>query len=562
MKNEFLMSLLIVGFWILNPNVGISQVTSGLATMSKPAIKGNYGGTYQLNNGNVAVFYQTSDGVYAYEFNADSKFVKEHQGAEALKVLDQVTEQSTEINNVATKEFTSMNVMFAGASWGSVKLQKGSLFINSDKNFIYGMDYKKGESEKLKAEGTWRTVPIGNRAIIPEDLKVVKFKGNNGKYMSFTFSPLGVNTMAPAAGYIQSAGIITEKISITNPPPHNSNRLVVFKVGGKTFEESNNIHIMPYAMQSLGAGISANGNFIAMTMPLYAPSSVKEHKALLAPDEDKNNLYIYEIDDNNQVVSQAIHKSELRTVNFQAVATEDKTFVVGTGKEGRNWRMFYAGQAAMSGLTVAVLDKSGKVVGSHSYLEKDLLNKYEIAGTGKGKFQKFTGGPNFYRAEKLENGNTFIFGVSDGYHHGILLSAANELIKYYVFPHADLTKHTIHTQQLEVIGNKVYLVLSDQPLALSNAVQKSTSTSSSTSGNIKTTTTSTSTSQLFEIYHVSQLFTIDGKDGKCSQLWLNNIQKNFHTLGNTPAFFGKDAIYFSGRIKAKGKDLSLVKISY
>ena len=565
-KNSFI-SLTLMCVLALFSNTVFSQINSSVAPMAKPvAKKGVYGGIYQLNNDNISVFYGSPDGIYAYEFDPNSKFIKELQGDEALNSLNLVTDESFEQADAGGFEVPdnkSLNVMFAGASWGALKLQKGLLYLKSDKKFIYGFDYEKQSTEKLKVEDTWRTLPIGNRIIIPEDLKVVVFKAKNGKSMSYTFSSLGMANFAPVSGYIQSAGIITEKVSIKDPSPYNSNRLVIFKVGGDPYEETSDIHIMPYAMQGVGTGVSAKGNFVVLTMPLNAPSTVKEQKALRARDEARDNLYIYEVGADNKVISESSYKSALRTVNFQAVSTDEKTFIIGTGTEGKNWRMFYGGTSDMSGLTLAVLDKDGKISGSHTYLEKDFLAKFEVAGQNKSKLQRFSGGPNFYRADKLDNGNTFIFGRSDAHHHGILVSSTNELIKYYVFPHLDLEKNAIYTEQLEVRGNKIYLVLSDQPFEYSNAYKESTSSSKSTSGNITTTTTTTSQSQILEIFHLSQLFTIDGTTAKSTQLQLDEIQKDFYTLGNTPAFFGKNSIYFPGKIKAlKGKEVALINIPY
>lgn len=549
--------LLLIIIWCLFVATPLleAQVKSGKTSLDKASVKGNFGGLYALDNGNLAMFYMHKDGVSAYEFNDIATFEKAQQGNDAIELVDQAMLTQKQENAPEIKEFTSLEVMFVASSWGALKLQKGLLGLKSDSKFIYGYDYEKIEDRKLKAEDTWRTNIIGNRAIIPDDLKTVKFKGENGRYMSYSFLPIGISSMAPINGYIQSVGVITEKVSIRNPSSNHFNRLVIFKVGGKSLDETNNIHIMPYAMQGVGSGISAKGNFIALTMPLNAPSTVKEQKALLAPDEDKNNLYIYELDDNNQVVAEAMHKSDLRTVNFQTLATHDKTIVIGTGAEGKNWRMAYLGQTAMSGLTYAVLNLEGKVIASKTYLEKEFAAKFESAGSDKAKLQKFTGGPNFYQVKTLENGNIFILGKSDGYHHGILLSAEHELIKYFIFPHADVTKHHYFTHQLEARGNKIFLVNSDQPNELSNSVQESTSSS----GN----TTTTTKKQLFEIFHTTQLFTIDGASGKTELHVLDEIQKNFNSMGNIPALFTNNAIYFPGRIKApNGKDIGLIRFEY
>lgn len=562
MRNLKLLSIIIGCFFVSLAPLK-SQVKSGTTSLDKSSAKGNFGGLYALDNGKLVLFYMHKDGVSAYEFNANATFEKAQQGNVAIELLDRAMLTEKQASAANLKEFTGMEVMFVASSWGALKLQKGILGLKSDSRFIYGHYYKKIEDRKLKAEDTWRTSVIGNRAIIPDDLKMVLFKGKNGHFMSYSFKPVGISAMAPINGAIQSVGVIAEKVSIKNPSPYNANRLVIFKVGGKSLDETNNIHIMPYAMQGVGSGISAKGNFIVLTMPLNAPSTVKEQKALLAPDEAKNNLYIYEVDDNNQVVAEAMHKSDLRTVNFQTVATQNKTIVIGTGAEGKNWRMAYLGQTAMSGLTYAVLNLEGKVIASKTYLEKEFAAKFESAGSGSAKLQKFTGGPSFYQAETLENGNVFILGKSDGYHHGILLTAEHELIRYFIFPHADVTKHHYFTHQLEVRGNAIFLVNSDQPHELSNEVQRSSSSSTSTSGNIKTTTTSTVTEQLFEIFHVTQLFTIDGKSGKSEKYVLNEIQKNFNSMGNIPALFTSNAIYFPGRIKApNGKEVGLIRFEY
>ena len=245
-----------------------------------------------------------------------------------------------------------------------------------------------------------------------------------------------------------------------------------------------------------------------------------------------------------------MHKSGLRTVNYQAVPTADKTYVIGTGAEGKNWRGAYMGQTAMSGVSVVVMDKDGKIVSGRTYLDKELESKYEVAGTGKGKFQRFTEGPQFHTAEKLPNGNTFLFGDSKGFHHGILLSANDELLKYYVFPRADLAKFSHFTEQLKVQGNNVYLLVADQPHELSNAVSTTVSPGWIT------------TSQSFEIYHTSMLYTIDGASGKSSKLDLNTVQKGFHTIGDTPAYFAKTGIYIPGRVKPNGKELAVIKVPY
>lgn len=545
------------------------HILTANAPMTKDAAKGMYTGSYVLDNDHILICYETSNGTaYGYEFSDNAQFVKEYQGEEFNALIARIkSTESVQVHNA--KEVNSLDVMYTSRNFGGgLVLRTATLYLNSDKKFIHGFELQEKDKKKLKAQDTWKTIEVGSHAIIPDNLRQVKFQAKNGRHMLFNFDKSESLVIAPMQGAIQTAGIIVEKVNIRQPSPYNMNRLAIYTISGNDQKESSEIHIMPYAMQSVGVGRSAKGNFLAMTMPVQGFSTVKAQNKLFAPSEDRNNLYIFEIDKDNKVIHETVFKSPMMEVNYQALPAGNKTLLIGTGSEGRNWRAAYAGQK-MTGLALAFLDDQGKITSSHSYSGKDFMNKTEEAGTGKNKLSmKFTGGPDFYRAEVLENGNYFILGSSHGYHHGILMSAKGELIKYYIFPHADLEKHIPFTNQLEIRGNQIYFVKTDQPNSLSNQVQSKTSSSSSTSymaGGyaLKTTTTTTTTKQRFEIYHISQVFSIDGTNGNCSQLWLQDHYKNFHTLGNFPAIFTEKGIYFSGRVKAdKGKEIGLVKMNY
>ena len=112
------------------------------------------------------------------------------------------------------------------------------------------------------------------------------------------------------------------------------------------------------------------------------------------------------------------------------------------------------------------------------------------------------------------------------------------------------------------------MLLADQPHDLTNEKQTSTSSSSTTHSmgggyQLKTTTSYTQTTQLFEIFHLSNVYVIDGSNGATRKIQLDDEVKKFHTLGNSPALFTDEGIYIPGRIKAnKGKEVSLIKIDY
>jgi uncharacterized membrane protein YcaP (DUF421 family) len=544
-----------------------AQIKSGTAEVSKTLKKAVYGGTYSLTNGNIGVFFQEKDELAAYEFDSNAQYVVTHNGSEANNLLNKANHQEStvtkQINASEISDGMGLKIMYPKESWGSLKLVNGLIYLSSTDKFINGFELEEKDTRKLKIEGTWRTNNIGARAIIPEGKTYYKFKAQNGRFMSFDLAKTAI-PIVPVNGYLQSAGIITEKISISNPSPHNANRLVIFKIGFDN-QETNNIHIMPYSMRGIGVGSDAQGNMTVLTVPLNAPSTYGPHKKLNAKDEERGFLYLYRFDQDNNLIDEQKIKSDLNNVNsYQTIVAGNKTFLVGTGKtDGKGFISSYPGQKT-DAVSIALLDENGKLSPFKTYSEKELISKLETNGAKSN--MKFTGGPYFYSASILDNGNVFLMGKSDGWHHGILLSTNGELIRYYIFTHLDLTKNKIYTEQLHVKGNNIFVLLADQPHELTNEKQTSTSSSSSTHSMgggyaLKTTTTSTQTRQLFEIFHLSNVFVIDGNTGNAAKIELSKEVKNFYTLGDTPALFTDDAIYIPGRIKAnKGKEVSLIKI--
>lgn len=543
-----LVSLILIG----NLN---AQVKSSTAEISKTLKNGVYGGAFSLSNGNIGVFFQEKGELAAYEFDGNAQYITTHQSAEANNLLNNLDyKESTienEINAVEIKEELGINIMYAKESWGSLKLVDGLLYLSSTDKFINGFELDDKDTRKLKIEGTWRTANIGARAILPKDQTLYKFKAKNGRFVAYDF------TKAPSTihrnGYLQSAGIITEKVSITNPSPHNANRLVVFKIGFDN-DETSNIHSMPYSMRGIGAGSDAQGNMTVLTVPLNAPSTYGPHKKLNAKDEERSYLYLYRFDNDNNLIDEQKIKSDFDNVNsYQTMIAGNKTYLIGTGKAGgKGFISSYPGQKT-DAVSIAVLNENGKLSPFKTYSEKDLESKMETNGAKSN--MKFAWGPYFHSVSTLENGNVFLMGRSDGFHHGVLLSANDELIKYYIFPHLDAKENIAYTEQLHVKNNAIYVLLADQPHGLSNAK----TTSVRTSGNV----TSKTTSQLFEIFHLSNLFVIDGSTGSSKNIELTKEVKDFYTLGNTPAIFTDEGLYIPGRIKAnKGKAVSLIKIDY
>ena len=247
-------------------------------------------------------------------------------------------------------------------------------------------------------------------------------------------------------------------------------------------------------------------------------------------------------------------KSDLGNVNgYQTLATANKTYLIGTGKAGgKGFISSYPGQKT-DAISIAVMDVNGKLSAFKTYSDEGFEDKLE--NMGEKSNMKFAWGPYFYSVSVLDNGNVFFLGKSAGWHHGILLSPNDELIRYYTFPHLEPEKYAMHSEQLYIKNNKIYLLLADQPHELTNEKKRNFSSHGNTGY--------TSTSQLFEIFHLSNVFLIDGTTGNVNKIQLNKEVKNFYTLGNNPALFTDKAIYIPGRIKAnKGKEVSLIKIDY
>jgi len=477
-KNTFLVALTLLMF----SNFVNAQVKSSNAEISKSLKKGIYGGTYALSNGNLGVFYQENGELVAYEFSSNAEYIGTHHGGEASQLLATAKDdESTNVKQLQAIEIgpdASLEVMAADNPWGTMRLENAKVWLSSTDKFIGGFEIQQTDKRKLKIEGTWKTNFVGARAIIPEGKHLYKFKAHNGRYSSFDFTKPTSPPIVPKGGALQTAGIVVEKVSIKDPSPYNMNRLVVFKLDFDG-NESSEVHTMQYAMQAMGVGSDHLGNMTVLTMPVNAPSTYGPHKPLNAKEEERSNLYLYRFTKDNQFIDEQKIKSDLLTVNYQTVATTNKTFIIGTGSsKGKNYRMFYAGQSAMDAFAISMSDSDGKMQPFKTYTAKDFEAKLETFGA---KFNmKFTNGPNFYSSSQLENGNVFIFGKSQNWHHGALISASGDLIKYFVFPHYDLSTHKMLTEQLEVRGNKIYLVLTDQPNELTNEAQTSTSTSSTT----------------------------------------------------------------------------------
>ena len=215
--------------FLLFLSVGTSHAQVKTSTAdAKTLKKAVYGGSYSLANGNIGIFFQEKDELVAYEFNHQAQFVATHIGPDAGSMLSKANHRestvATQPDISEIKPGMGLKVLYTKESWGSLKLSNGLIYLSSTDKFINGFELEVKDTRKLKIEDAWRTTNIGARAIIPGDKMHYLFKARNGRSMSFDFTKTTTPPIVPHGGYLQAAGVITEKISIRNPSPHNATR--------------------------------------------------------------------------------------------------------------------------------------------------------------------------------------------------------------------------------------------------------------------------------------------------------------------------------------------------
>jgi hypothetical protein len=151
----------------------------------------------------------------------------------------------------------------------------------------------------------------------------------------------------------------------------------------------------------------------------------------------------------------------------------------------------------------------------------------------------------------LLNGDDFILGQSQDKTYALQVSPEGELKAYYQIPRIDEESNRYNYQYM-LKGDYIYLVMNEQPQALTN----STVVNVTRSGNIVTTTVK----RLNEVFVQSQVLKINTAKLEMSNTLVMD-GKDFYTMGSYPALFTKDAIYFTGREKGpKGKKIFMAKV--
>ncbi|OJV38057.1 MAG: hypothetical protein BGO29_08815 [Bacteroidales bacterium 36-12] len=538
---------------IITLGITAQKVENSTGKASKTLKSNFYFSTLQLQNGNVAVIYGGKK-PEVHEFDKNGKFIEIRTGLDDVLSAIPQAESSTYdnfVNAYNVKKGYGLNVMYPSTTAvGALTLDYGVLSLDEREegkvSFVYGFKTTKDKSSKLKINDTWKTEYHGARTITQSNRNPYVFTSNSGISRSYWLG----GGMTTVDGATQIAGVINEKVSTSSPSPYNRNRLISFKISYGEDSISHTIHEMKHPMQKINVSADAQNNMIVLTMPVAAPSTVKEQNALNAEGTEKTNLYLYRFDADNKFVDEHELSPGLSNVDYQVFAVGNKSFIIGTGEAGSKPDKYrWNGTASkVDAFLITEIAKDGTVAPFKQYAAKDFTNKLVLNGVKK------LAGIKFYQAETLANGGAFLFGwAASQVNVGALISPQGELLKLYAFPYMDLKKNRIALQQIHAEGDKIYVILAEQPIALSNQVEKE-----------GTRLTGTHTHQMIAMYHLSNIFIIDGKDGQqTNHINLSKSVKDFYTLGDTPALFTKDGVFIPGRIKANdGNKITMVKLPY
>jgi len=558
--NTLFLRVLITIFAVININIASAQmaiVQTGSADLSKDASKGRFAGTYVKPDGSAELFYLTQDGVYGYNFSADGKFSGEATGNEVandLLNMQNAESQTAEMKNLPV--FKGDAIVGSNTWTGNMIVKSGKLYLKTSDKFNYGPDFIEKETIKPEVEDTWRSRLIGYRSYSPN--KKVVLSDGKGKQALFTFVESGPFVVAPVnGGSIQGAGVVVEKVSIKNPSPNGQNTVAVFSIPGNNLNSmKTNVIVTPYSMGGMGAGVTSNGGFAVMTMPINAPSTYKPHKRLVPPEDKRLNLFVYRLNEDNNVVDSVNFPSSSSVVTFQYICEEesksDVIFGFGNDKKTK-WRWGFAAME-LNIMQFVMLDDKGQIKFHKTYYEDEISSKIILPGAKSNKFKtKLPEVPVWDWVKKLDNGNYLFYGKSKYAELALLTDSTGEMIHLYFIGVYDASLNL--GTQVEIRGNDIYLAAYYQPYELTNEVKTKVSSSQ-----YSITTTKT---QIFEIYHMTKLLKINGDNGDVQQIELGNGGKEYYTMHNEPVIFAKDAIYVAGREKGpKGKEIFLQKVSY
>jgi len=551
MKQNFtlLLILVIAGFSVNAQELKFAQVSE--TEMDKDVRKeGRYAGTF-LNGNDVDVYYFLSsknEGVQLIDFTFDNTLKFKSAADKFVSSEDASNEFAWYLPKEEVEKTASGNeqYLFASAAFGSgMKIESGKIVKEYFKGIYTGMHFDAEKKLKPKTGEIWRIQPSGYKTTSDIDAMAT----SNGFYKDL--HKYGNPLLAAASSPLLAVGVITEKVSVKDPPKTHANRVAVLALDGNNFDDSKyNIYELPYAATTMSSGLGQDDNLSVLFAPLNAPTTFKPNKHFVWK-EKKDHFTMMRFSDDYELVDSVSFTSKLMWGNFQIFNGQGSTFITGLGKEDFDgWARGNMQVKKLDAMQITQI-KDGEVLFLEFFTEDRLAEKLVVPAGEKAKYSLAVTNNTVREMIPLPNGDYFFIGVTPEETWGLQLASSGSLKAFYRIPRIDAKSSKVYNYQVMFKGDNMYLVLNEQPYEFSNDAQTKTSTTRIQGAGVITTTTTTTVTKLNEVFVQSQLLRINTATLEMSNALIMD-GKEFYTMGSFPAMFTSDAIYFTGREKGPG----------
>ncbi|MCB9170898.1 MAG: hypothetical protein H6594_11160 [Flavobacteriales bacterium] len=558
-----LISLASIASCLLLATIGHAQELTiahdGAAELSKEARSARYGGTF-VDGDQVKVVYVTSTGndgvgVEEYAFNAALE-----PGNIAERNVDATAAEKEFVWYIPQEKAEHMigsdgKWLKAGAAFGGgMKLWRGTITKSYTLGVYTGMDFSSEEEIRPKTGDIWRIMPGGYKSLSDVDAIRTEY----GFYKEL--ERFGRDLMMPANDRMLASGVITEKVSIRNPPSTAANRVAVLSINGMDFDDMKyEIYMLPFTALTVTSGLGQDDDLCSLFAPLNGPTTLKSLHHLYWKD-NKDHFTVMRFSDDLQLVDSASFISGLLWGNYQIFNSQGSTYVTGLGNA--DFSGWYRGleYKKLNGIEVARV-KDGQVVYAKCFREDELSSKLVGPAGEKVKFDLYPTNSSIREVIDLPNGDALLLGRSPVDNYALQLSPTGDLRAFYFIPPVAKEGTSVpYNYQMVSKGGMLYLVLNEQPGEFFTDAKVETSSSSMSANGIRTTITTTTVTKLNEVFLCSQVVRIDPGSATMSNA-VRMGGKDFYPMGSFPALFTNDAIYFTGREDGpKGKRIHVARI--
>lgn len=528
----------------------------------KVAKGGMYAGTYLNDNEIDVLYFLNSDksGVQLFQYDFDNNL--KLNSSEDVSISDAEAKEKyewympqAEVEKFATKNnrFLLANRTLIGAG---MNIKYGSIeFLYEQGIFV---DWKFVEEGKIKPkkDGIWKILPAGYKSTSD----YTKFQTAYG--FSQDLNRYGIPLFTPSDASLLGVGVVTDKVSIKNPPKTNFNRIAAISIENENFDAAiMEEYLLPYSAMEMGSGLGQDDDLCAVFAPRKAPSTLAAHKPLQWKDR-QNEFTFMRFSDDRKLVDSLRFKGKIMHADFNVFNIDNASMIVAIGDtkhSGWATNTFYQQFKRVNGVQFAKI-KDDQLIYNVLFNEDQLESKLQVPS---GEKKKLLMDINFNITDivHLPNNDDLIVGRNTLSTFAFHISENGELKAYYQIGRIDEKKSQHYNFQYHIEGDDIYMVANEQPLNLSNDTKVKVSSSTSTSGSLRTTTTTTTVKRLNEVYVQSQIVKVNFKNAQMSNKLVIN-GKEYYALGSYPAFFAPDGIIFTGKKGTKGKELFVSKINF